>query len=125
MIKFSIIVPSYLDNERTISLVSKLLTLNSSEKIYEIIIVDNNKKAQISFSVDSRVKVLHCETPGSYSARNYGVLNSQGNYVIFTDSDCMPDQNWFEKIYTTVLDGNVEVVAGVTKIERGTANKWA
>jgi glycosyltransferase involved in cell wall biosynthesis len=125
MIKFSIIVPSYLDNERTISLVNKLLTLDSNEKIHEIIVVDNNKNAQISFSSNSRVKVLHCLTPGSYSARNYGVLHAQGDYVIFTDSDCVPLSDWFKSIYTIVSEKKFEVVAGVTQIERGSADKLA
>jgi len=125
MIKFSIIVPSYLDTDRTISLVNKLIVLDANEKIHEIIIVDNNKVAQIFFSGDSRVKILHCLSPGSYSARNYGVVHAQGDYIIFTDSDCMPAQNWFEQIYTKVLEENVEVIAGITQIERGTADKWA
>jgi len=41
---------------------------------------------------------------GSYAARNKGILNSKGDILAFTDSDCIPKDNWLEKGLSVVVN---------------------
>ncbi len=58
----------------------------------EIIIVDNNSATKIpnNFNYEIPVKVLYCSSIGPASARNFGIKHSSGNWILFTDSDCIP-----------------------------------
>jgi glycosyltransferase involved in cell wall biosynthesis len=41
--------------------------------------------------------------PGSYRARNLGLLHSRGEVLAFTDSDCLPAADWLERGVNRVL----------------------
>ncbi|WP_394193706.1 glycosyltransferase [Pseudoalteromonas atlantica] len=126
MFKISIIIPTYRDTDRTIRLIKKLFRIEWSDKIFEIIIVDNNNSPEVFLTIDdNRLKVLHCAIPGSYCARNFGVQNASGDYMVFTDSDCDPSDDWFKNIYASLVKHQVDVIAGVTKISKGDSTKWA
>lgn len=62
----------------------------------EIIIVDNNSKIRIqiqehiSIGWKVPIRILHCTTPGPAAARNMGVRNALGDWLLFCDSDCIP-----------------------------------
>lgn len=125
MIKYSIIIPTYNDNQRTNELIDAILSLDFDKEVYEVIVVDNNEKQQVSFPDNEKVNVLHCKTPGSYEARNYGVIHSLGEYCIFTDSDCIPCENWLKNIHSNILRSCADVLTGPTKIYKGNSNNAA
>lgn len=58
----------------------------------EVIIVDNN--SDVPLKVENhypfRVILAHCERPGPAAARNEGVSIASGQWILFTDSDCVP-----------------------------------
>ena len=59
----------------------------------EIIIVDNNSNPLIQLNdnlYSIPVRLLTCSKIGPASARNFGVKNSSTEWVLFTDSDCVP-----------------------------------
>lgn len=58
----------------------------------EIIIVDNNSSPAISINNDFPipVRLWACDKVGPASARNFGVKKSQTDWILFTDSDCVP-----------------------------------
>lgn len=59
----------------------------------EIIIVDNNSEPEIILPQDIfpiSVKLLKHKNIGPASARNYGVKFSKSEWILFTDSDCVP-----------------------------------
>ncbi|WP_201833357.1 glycosyltransferase [Microvirga zambiensis] len=43
-----------------------------------------------------RVRGIGCRQPGSYHARNAGLLLSQSELIAFTDADCQPLPEWLE-----------------------------
>lgn len=64
----------------------------------EIIIVDNNSSPPIilkdrHLSSLLPIKLLICQKEGPAAARNFGVLNATGEWILFNDSDCLPTDN--------------------------------
>lgn len=53
---------------------------------------------------DSRIKVIHKSNGGVSSARNTGLDNAGGEYVMFCDSDDWAENNWCELLLNTLLD---------------------
>ena len=64
---------------------------------FEVLLVDNGS-ARIPEDLDlpPNAAVLHCATPGSYAARNFGLRHARGWVVAFTDADCRPEPAWLE-----------------------------
>ena len=87
----SIIIPVYnaeLYLERCIkSVISQTL------EQWELILVDDGSTDQsphicdIYCSMDKRIKVIHQKNAGVSAARNMGILNANGSYIGFVDSD--------------------------------------
>jgi glycosyltransferase involved in cell wall biosynthesis len=75
---------------------------------FQVVVVDNEPaedggvSAGIGAVISSfeaaglRVRGLGCRQPGSYHARNAGILNSQSELIAFTDADCQPPPEWLE-----------------------------
>jgi glycosyltransferase involved in cell wall biosynthesis len=71
----------------------------------EIIIVDNNSSdgtkqlvEQYQQRFPGRFKYLFEPRQGLSFARNMGIKEATGQFVAFTDDDCLPDADWFERI---------------------------
>lgn len=93
----SIIIPTY-NNERYISKTLNSL-INQSFKKLEIIIVDDGSNDNTRSIVkeylkeDRRIKYYYQKNSGAPAARNYGFEKSNGEYIIYFDSDdeMLPD----------------------------------
>ena len=64
----------------------------------EIIIVDNNSKNPllISDTYPIPVRIISCTKEGPGSARNMGVSEVKTEWILFTDSDCIPTSKMLE-----------------------------
>lgn len=88
---FSIIVPVYNVENYLVQCVESLL--DQSYKNYEILLVDDGSTDKSGVLCDKyaeqseRIKVLHKSNGGLSDARNYGVVHSSGEYIVFVDSD--------------------------------------
>ena len=75
----------------------------------EIIIVDNNSSPKIKLKQTDfpiSVRLLTCNKIGPASARNFGVQNSHTDWILFTDSDCVPTCNLLTG-YLKVQNGSI------------------
>lgn len=75
---------------------------------FQVVVVDNEPAEDGGVSagigavisafaaVGVRVRGIGCRQPGSYHARNAGVLNSQSELIAFTDADCQLLPEWLE-----------------------------
>ena len=115
----SVIVPTYNDPDGLPRCLQALQGQSYPNHLYEIIVVDNGSCVDVEPIVKSfnKTRLLREEMPGSYAARNKGILNSKGCIFAFTDSDTIPSRDWLEKgiqhLYRTAGCG---LVAGRIRI---------
>jgi glycosyltransferase involved in cell wall biosynthesis len=119
MIRYSVIVPAY-NAEKTIEKCLNSLTRQSiHEKSYEIIVVDDGSSDGTPEIIKNfRVKYLYQPNKGPATARNLGVENAQGEVILFTDSDCVPQMNWIEEMVKPFSDADVAAVKGAYRTEQ-------
>lgn len=87
--------------------------LKQSTPALEIIVVDDGSTDDTRERVAKHagVTLLTQANAGPAAARNYGILETQGEVVVFTDSDCIPEPEWIENLLRH-FDKNVAGVGG-------------
>ncbi len=100
--KFSVIIPAYNCADTIKKAVDSVL--NQSYDNFELIIVNDGSTDstadvldEISRS-DNRIRTFCRQNSGPAKARNFGIENSTGDYILFLDSDDMFKSFAFEKI---------------------------
>ena len=90
-IKFSIIIPVYNVQDYLVQCVDSILI--QSYRNFELILIDDGSPDQSGeicdryAQQDKRVRVIHKSNAGPSDARNTGIDQSSGDYLIFLDSD--------------------------------------
>lgn len=117
----SIIVPVYNAENYLHKCIRSLLNQNFSD--FEIILVNDGSKdnsGQICDEYaksDSRIKVIHKENGGVSSARNSGLDEASGKYIMFCDSDDFVKEEFCAPLLGLAKgDENCLVLAGITEI---------
>jgi len=90
----------------------------------EIIIVDNNSSEPVIISQDFTnrgidIRLLTCRKRGAAAARNLGIRNSIGQWLLFCDSDCIPTVS----LIVGYLQNNTKAIAYTGNI-RSLTNTW-
>lgn len=109
----SVIIPIYNIND---SLLIKSINsvINQTYKNIELLLVDDgstisNKKICDEFAEnDERIKVFHIENAGVSNARNVGIKESKGGYIMFVDADDWIDENCIETCINKNITNNKE-----------------
>lgn len=113
--KVSVIMPVYNADDYITQAIETILTQTLTD--FELICVDDgstDKSVEIirSFAKkDERIKLIEMSHIGVSTARNKGLLKSQGEYLIFLDADDFYEQTLLEKLYNTAKENNLDVVA--------------
>jgi len=113
MAKFSIIIPVYNVEKYLSDCMNSLI--NQTYGDIEIICVndgseDNSLGILESFAQnDGRIKIINQENKGVSAARNTGLENATGEYVLFVDSDDWLEINACEKI-NSVIAPDIDIV---------------
>ena len=99
MVRFSIIVPTYARPHRLAECLAGLAALEYPRDRYQVIVVDDGTPGGIEDVVGAwrprlDVKVIVQENGGPAVARNRGAAEAAGDYIVFTDDDCVPDVTW-------------------------------
>lgn len=96
--------------------------INQSYGNFELIIVDdgstdNSLRLCREFErKDERIRIYRQENNGVSSARNLGIESSNGDYIIFLDSDDFLDLNYLESIYRNIEKDKKLYVTELTKV---------
>jgi GT2 family glycosyltransferase len=67
------------------------------------------------YELPKNAQVILQPIKGSYAARNMGVNTSSGKFIAFTDSDCIPENNWLEEGYR-LLEKGADLVGGKVEL---------
>jgi GT2 family glycosyltransferase len=94
----SIIIPTYNDWSRLTKCLIALENQNYSKDDFEIIVINNNPDDSTpkGYFIPQNCKIIKEKKPGSCAARNAGLEIAKGEIIGFTDSDCIPDNNWIK-----------------------------
>lgn len=88
--KFSIVIPSYGQATYLRSAIESALSQTFHPNTYEIIVVDDGSidgSLEIAREYEPRVKVISQVNKGLASARNAGIMNAVGNFIVPLDAD--------------------------------------
>ena len=95
----------------------EILICFSTNTINEALLKKINNLAENIFS-QSQYRLLDFDDASYYQLKNYGAELSQGNIIIFLDSDVTCDSSWLENILTPFQENeHIQVVAGRTELE--------
>lgn len=112
--KLSIIIPVY--NVEDFLEESILSVLNQTYKNLEILLIndgstDNSLKICKKYGeIDRRIKIINQENKGLSGARNTGIENSTGKYLIFLDSDDTLDEDICEVLKNKLDSEKADIV---------------
>lgn len=114
MSKVSVIIPVY-NNEAYVEKCIRSV-IGQSFKELEIIIIDDGSTDQ-SRSIleriaeeDRRIKLIHQENAGVAAARNAGLKEATGEYLVFVDSDDYIGKEYIQNLYQRAKDENADIV---------------
>ncbi|MFM1921387.1 MAG: hypothetical protein RLZZ303_3021 [Candidatus Hydrogenedentota bacterium] len=113
MIPVSVIVPSY-NAERTLAECIEAL-LHQDYPDLEIIIVDDgstDRTAEIAHGYEG-ITYIRQDNAGPAAARNRGAAAAKGEWLAFTDSDCIAEPDWISALMAKVRANEGKGVVGV------------
>jgi glycosyltransferase involved in cell wall biosynthesis len=130
-IRFSVVVPVHNNSVDLRNCIESLKALDYPRERYEIIVVDNSSTDDTAAVATSMGVTCISETQfqSSYAARNTGIKAAGGDFIAFTDSDCVVDKGWLKAIDGASGDQMVGCLAGeilsvkpITTVERFSEN---
>jgi len=109
----SVIIPTKNNGDILEKCLASIKNLDYPKDKYKIIVVDG-------YSTDDTVKIAKkygCkvvyEDKGTIGgARNIGVERSNGEYIVFTDADCVVDKDWLKNLIEQFTDEKIASVGG-------------
>lgn len=107
--KISIIIPTYNTGNYVTNAIESVIATKFND--YEIIVVDDGSTDKTELLVkpylNKNITYLYQENSGLAAARNTGMINSNGKYLVFLDSDdlILPDKL---VIQSNFLDSHIE-----------------
>ncbi|MFW5980983.1 MAG: glycosyltransferase [bacterium] len=121
----SVIIPVYNAEEFLPSLFESIKIQNLDKNLFEVLFVDNSSidsshmiiQEFIENNKEYQLKYFHySKKASSYAARNYGVKRAVGEILAFTDSDCIPENDWLENIYNELKDNTDIIISGKVEL---------
>jgi len=111
--KVSIVVPMYMC-ERYVAYVLESLCAQDMKDIEIICVIDGSPDATLKIAEecaykDSRISVLYREHGGAGVARNLGLDNINGEYVMFLDSDDVFQVSFVRKMYQAISASEADI----------------
>lgn len=116
MTKLSIIVPIYKVAQYLCKCIDSLLAQDIPSSDYEIILVDDGSPDECPQICDDyaaahkNIRVVHRKNGGLSAARNSGIEEAKGEYIMFVDSDDYIEPNVLEGLLMQVERDNLDVL---------------
>ena len=115
----SVIIPTFNSAKQLSDCLKSLETQTMDQGSYQVIVVDDGSTDDTrSIVAKYSAKYVYQANQGPAVARNHGVTEAQGEIVLFTDADCMPQANWIEEMIKPLDDSQVVGVKGAYKTDQ-------
>lgn len=102
----SVIVPVHRHWDILPVLLEALAAQSLEQDRFEVLIVNNDAPAAAPpVILPGNARILSCEAPGSYAARNAGAREARGDWLVFTDADCRPRPGWLAALTAAEPNG--------------------
>lgn len=101
------------NSEKTISeCLDSLINQDFPRNKYEVIVVDGaSTDNTVAICQKYPVRLVKLKESGISLQRNIGISVANGEYVAFTDSDCIADKEWLSKLYRYIESADNTTVA--------------
>ncbi len=100
----SVVIPAY-HAERTLPACLNALHRQTLPPDEIIVVDDGSEDATAEIASQAGAVVISHTNQGPAAARNTGINASHGDLVLFTDSDCEPEETWVERMAQPLLEG--------------------
>lgn len=125
----SVIIPVFNNVHGLRKCLSGIALQSYPRERFEVIIVDNASHPPLDkdSAGPGEFRIVACDKPGAYAARNTGSSCARGDILAFIDADCVPAQDWLSEGVAALLAGkgrNIvggEVVFSEPPVRTGTA----
>lgn len=114
MTEISIIIPCYNCEKYVAKCLNSILAQTFEN--WEALVIDNNSKDATGKIIkeyaqkDSRIKYLFDKRPGPATARNLGLANASGKYLMFCDADDWYEPEMCDVMHNDMVTNDVDVV---------------
>src|SRR3989338_121597 len=112
MTEISVIIPTH-NGSKTIGACLWSI-FNSNFREFEIIVVDDNSND----NTKEECKRFNCKyiklnkQNGAANARNIGVKYAVGEFILFTNNDCLFEKDTIGKLFKTIRNSDISAVVG-------------
>jgi glycosyltransferase involved in cell wall biosynthesis len=114
--RISVIVPTR-DRPQALARCLEALAAQTVADALDVIVVDDGSIAardvRETVNLHRHARLVRGAGAGPAAARNVGVQHSRGAALCFTDDDCLPAEDWAERL-AAALDRSADAVAGRT-----------
>ena len=109
----SVIIPAY-NASTTLGPALEALSHQETRNPFEIIVVDDGSSDDTSIVVRRfpQARYVYQDNAGPAAARNHGARLAQGQYLCFTDADCIPHADWISALLRGFHGPGIAVVCG-------------
>ncbi len=116
---FSIVVPTYSRPKQLATCLQALTRLNYPRDRFEVIIVDDGSETPLKtvialFCKQMNVKLISQANAGPAMARNTGAARAKGEYLAFTDDDCIVAPDWLKFLAARFVNTPDHLIGGRT-----------
>ena len=112
--KISIIVPIYKIERYLRQCIDSILAQASTD--FELLLIDDGSPPDGCPAIcdeyagkDARTRVFHKQNEGITSARNRGLDNAKGNWIIYIDGDDWIEPTYVEELYNAAINNEADI----------------
>jgi glycosyltransferase involved in cell wall biosynthesis len=116
--RFSVVIPAFNAESTVADTVRAVVTQPLARATFECIVVDDGSRDRTAKTAEDAgaVVVRLSENQGASAARNAGIQRARGEWIAFTDADCVPSRRWLTSFLAAIetIDRSTLALAGKT-----------